>query len=467
MSPGKPSTYLGRVLIVDDDAPSAKLHETILTSAGFRVDLASDLSQMRDALGQVAYDALLLDLELGPEQGLDGLPWVLKAAPSTRVFILTGHGTVERAVECMRRGATGFITKGTPAESIVNEINAHLANRVPRRALALTPETMAELGLVGESPAFRETVAMIDKIRGVDSTVLILGESGTGKEVVARAIHATSGRAPERFDAVNCGAIPEPLLESELFGHRKGAFTDAKTDRKGIFEVCAQGTLLLDEIGDMPLSLQTKILRVLQERTITPVGSTTPITINTRLIAATHRDILDEAKSKRFREDLYYRLSVVVIRLPPLRHRIEDIGILTTHFLEQFNRRFAKNVRPPTPAVVARLSAYDWPGNVRELQNAVERSVVLSSDDQLHVEDMFQHLNLSMPQAAAANEALNAAMLALPLTEAKQAFEKAYLENLLTSSGGNVSEAARISGRYRADIYRLMNRYGFDGRQFR
>ena len=344
-------------------------------------------------------------------------------------------------------------------------MNVHLiaTTKVPPH---LDPDSRKSLGLVGESTAIKEMLAMIDKIRNVDSTVLILGESGTGKEVVARAIHQTSLRTAEHFNAINCGAIPEQLLESELFGHKKGSFTDAKTDRKGIFEVCSNGTLLLDEIGDMPLALQTKLLRVLQERQVTPIGSNTPLSINTRVIAATHRDILDEAKSKRFREDLYYRLSVVVIRIPPLRHRTEDIPSLTNYFLSQFNQRFAKSVRPPSPAVLARMMAYDWPGNVRELQNALERAVVLSSDDELSVDDIFQHLSLRATTSAP-EDGINRSVFSMPLTEAKQCFEKTYIEHLLQLSGGNISEAARISGRYRADIYRLMHRYGFDKGNFR
>jgi DNA-binding NtrC family response regulator len=217
----------------------------------------------------------------------------------------------------------------------------------------------------------------------------------------------------------------------------------------------------------MPMPIQTKLLRVLQEKQITPIGSSTTININTRVIAATHRDILDEAKSKRFREDLYYRLSVVVIRIPPLRHRIEDIPILTNHFLDQFNQRFEKDVRPPKNTLMARLMAYDWPGNVRELQNAIERAVVLSNDGELNIEDMFQHLSLKSSSYGSDDSGLSAGVFSMPLTEAKQAFEKTYLEHLLKLSGGNISEAARISGRYRADIYRLMNRYGFDKGQFR
>lgn len=461
------SKYFGRLLIVDDDPVICRLYEATLAHAGFVVSVANDLRQMRDLVGQFSFTAVILDLNLGNEYGIDGLPFLLKQAPFAKVFILTSNASIEKAVECMQRGATGFLTKDMAPDKVAAEISRHL---VPTATAApeMKPgeEGFVSLGLIGESPAIRELIGTIEKIRNVDSTVLILGESGTGKEVVARAIHNTSPRATHRFEAINCGAIPENLLESELFGHKKGAFTDAKADRKGIFEICSQGTLLLDEIGDMPISLQTKLLRVLQERQITPVGAGTSIPINTRVIAATHRDILDEAKSKRFREDLYYRLSVVVLHIPPLRHRTEDVPLLTRHFLEQFNKRFGRGVRYPSNQIMSRIVAYDWPGNVRELQNAIERAVVLSMDDQLHLEHMFQHLQTRQVQGASSS-GVDSQVFALPLTEAKQHFEKAYLENLLKVSSGNISEAARISGRYRADIYRLMNRYGFDQDQFR
>ena len=458
------SKYKGRILLVDDDVAITLFYETVLDAAGFITHACHDLKTAKELLKQYYFDAVLLDLQLGDEEGISGLPFILKLTPSTKVFILTANSSIERAVECMRRGATGYFIKGTPPEKILAEISAHL--KPAAKGPLLDQETRDTIGLVGDSPAIKEMLAMIDKIRHVDSTILILGESGTGKEVVARAIHQTSPRAAENFNAINCGAIPEQLLESELFGHKKGSFTDAKCDRKGIFEICSNGTLLLDEIGDMPLALQSKLLRVLQERQVTPVGCSTPVQINTRVIAATHRDILDEAKSKRFREDLYYRLSVVVIRIPPLRHRTEDIPALSHYFLNQFNQRFAKNVRPPNAAVMARLMAYDWPGNVRELQNALERAVVLSVDDELSVSDIFQHLNLR-GATSANDDTLSRAVFALPLTEAKQCFEKTYIDHLLTLSVGNISEAARISGRYRADIYRLMHRYGFEKSSFR
>ncbi len=455
----------GRILIVDDDKTASKLGEAILTKAGYVTASVATVLEAREELAQRFYDAMLLDLDLAGERGLDVLAHVLKVAPFTKVIILTASSSIAQAVECMKRGASGFVQKGSPPDVLMAELAKHLTAPAP-----VGPAASGNYGLIGDSPSLKETVATIDRLKSVDSTVLILGESGTGKEVVARALHDSSKRGAQLFSAINCGAIPENLLESELFGHRKGSFTDAKADRKGIFELCTNGTLLLDEIGDMPLVLQTKLLRVLQERTVTPIGASTPIPIGTRVIAATHRDILDEARSKRFREDLYYRLSIVIIRIPPLRHRTEDIPLLTDHFLKIFNQRFSREVRMPPHTTMARMVAYDWPGNVRELQNAIERAVVLSTDGELTTENMFQHLapgREADPKAAAGTALLESAVFNLPLTEAKQAFERAYLERLLRENSGNISEVARLSGRYRADVYRLLQRAGLETDQYR
>jgi transcriptional regulator with GAF, ATPase, and Fis domain len=341
--------------------------------------------------------------------------------------------------------------------------------------------------MIGNSKAFQELCQRLQQLKNVDSTILLLGESGTGKEVIARSLHKISNRQTERFEAINCAAIPENLLESELFGHKRGAFTDAKVDRKGILELCSNGTLLFDEIGDMPLSLQAKLLRVLQERVVTPVGSATPIKIQTRVIAATHRDLIEEVQSGRFREDLYYRLSVVPLYIPPLRHRKEDIPLLVESFINEFNQRFNRGITMPADSVMRRLIAYDWPGNIRELRN----------------EDLFQHLHLpnntpkkgatnssgmssnhsaSMPQSVPTSDVaqsksngqssgsepeLDDKIFQLPLTEAKQAFEKIYLESLLNDTGGNISETSKRAGRYRADIYRLLERYDLHVDEFR
>ncbi len=247
----------------------------------------------------------------------------------------------------------------------------------------------ASLGIIGASQSIQQVFDRIHQVKDVDSTVLINGESGTGKELVARAIHQSSTRAKERFEAVNCGAIAANLLESELFGHKRGAFTDAKADRKGLFEVCDGGTLFLDEIGEMPMNLQVKLLRVLQEREVMPVGSSSTIKVNTRVVAATNKNLADEVKAGNFRTDLYYRLNVLQILLPPLRERTEDIPLLVRFFLDRFNKRFTKSIQPPTKELESRLVSYAWPGNIRELQNAVERGVVLSEDNTLSLDVML------------------------------------------------------------------------------
>ncbi len=457
--------YRGRILILDDDVVTCRLYEALLSHAGYVAESCNNLQTFQEMIMRLSYDAILLDLQLEHERGIDALPIVLKQAPFTKIFVLTSNASIDKAVDCMRRGATGFLQKGAGNDQLLAELAAHLSDHDAPRADGHAKAT--RYGLIGQSAAIEEVIATVEKLRSVDSTVLILGESGTGKEVVARAIHESSRRGKERFGAINCAAIPEALLESELFGHRKGSFTDAKADRKGIFELCSNGTLLLDEIGDMPLMLQTKLLRVLQERQVSPIGANAPIAIDTRVIAATHRDIFDEARSKRFREDLYYRLSIVIIRIPPLRHRPEDIALLTEHFLTTFNQRFGRDVRMPSHSTLARMVAYDWPGNVRELQNAIERAVVLSTDGELAVDNMFQHLDGNLPPAQEQSHLLDDNVFAMPLTDAKQAFERVYLDHLMRVAAGNISEAARISGRYRADVYRLLNRYGLETSAFR
>lgn len=461
-------SYNGRILLVDDDEDVRNFYNATFSSEGYATTSCPDLESMREALALHSYDAIFIDLTLGNESGLDGLAYILKTAPFAKVFILTSKNAVDVAVDCINRGATWYFTKGTPPKDIIEKMSSFIEDS---RSSQIIPSSEAwRSGLIGESSAIIETLDTIEKLRNVDSTVLILGESGTGKEVVARAIHQSSQVSRNRFEAINCGAIPENLLESELFGHKRGAFTDAKSDRKGIFEVCNGGTLLLDEIGDMPLNLQTKLLRVLQERQITPVGASSPISINTRVIAATHRDIMDEVKSGRFREDLFYRLSVVVVHIPALRHRRDDIPLLVGHFLEKFNIRFKKSVLMPPSSVLNRLRSYDWPGNIRELQNAIERGVVLSSDDTLTLENMFSHLDFGARSSLSRDSSgdfENHHVFDLPLTDAKQFFEKTYIERLLKLSKGNVAELARRSGRYRADLYRMLDRYGIEVDEFR
>ena len=477
--------YMGRVLLVDDDETIRAIYGDTLGRQGFGVDEAANLHEMMDSLNSHSYEAILLDLELGSEQGLDGLPYVLKNAPLTRVYILTAHGSIERAVSTMQKGAAGFFSKAKDVEKNVEELRNDLARRGDLQGARKEVWT-DDLGLIGRGGAMQDLYRRIEQVKNVDSTVLIVGESGTGKELIARAIHNLSPRSRGRFEAINCAAIPETLLESELFGHKRGAFTDAKNDRKGIFELCSEGTLLLDEIGDMPLPLQAKMLRVLQEREVTPIGASHPVKINTRILAATHRDLGDEVKCGRFREDLYFRLSVVGVKAPPLRHRGDDIPLLVQNFIDRFNERFDRQVRHPAAQAMSRLRAYDWPGNVRELLNSVERAVILSPDGEFHLEHVFEHLHGQdsystnptdeatslMGSAGTGNGSATASVIedkafTLPLTQARQYFEKCYLQNILKDTNGNISEAARRAGRHRADLYRIMDKYGIDLDAFR
>ena len=360
-----------RVLIVDDEPTTATLVSTNLAKVGFKVESCHSLAAMKEALSTYSFDAILLDLHLDKESGIDGLRHILSEDPFARVFILSGNTSVKLAVEAMQEGASGYFTKDDKLADVGARVLEHLSKRHPDADGEFEPKDFFQLGLIGQGKKYRELCDTIEQIKDVDSTVLILGESGTGKEIVARSLHRLSKRSKGRFAAINCAAIPEQLLESELFGHVKGAFTDAKSDRKGIFETCSDGTLLLDEIGDMPLSLQSKLLRVLQERKIVPVGGSQPVEIGTRVIAATHNDLLEEIDNGRFREDLYFRLSVVPIMVPPLRHRKGDLELLIEHFLKIFNKRFSKAIQMPNQQLMNRLRNYDWPGNIRELKNSL------------------------------------------------------------------------------------------------
>lgn len=452
--------YRGKVLVVDDDPVILDLLKASLEAAGFGTTCVSSVKDMEQAVAQRSYDAVLLDMYLDEEDGLSALPFLTREAPYSKVIMMSAHGTIELAVSAMEKGASSFIAKGKDPEAIVDQLKGRLEK--PAR---VEGDVAENLGVIGKSEPMREVLSKVHRIREVDSTVLILGESGTGKEVIARAIHKSSKRGDNRFEAINCAAIPPTLLESELFGHKRGAFTDAKADRKGIFELCSEGTLLLDEIGEMPIELQAKLLRVLQEREVTPLGASKGVKINTRVIAATNKDLQKEVREGRFREDLYFRLAVLTIELAPLRERTEDIPALVAHFLQQMNERFGKSIRMPDQEVMTRLMAYPWYGNIRELQNAIERGVVLAADDEIMLEDMLP----ASRGSGIAEEKTNAQadFLNTTLSEAKQKFEREYLRQLLELTRGNISEIARISGRYRADVYRLLTKHGVEWEEFR
>lgn len=457
-------TSQASILIVDDDPITRELLEARLEDAGFRVFLAEGLSEFKCRIKERSFDLVLLDLFLGEENGLEVIPDLMRESPYSKIVVMSAHGTIQLAVDALEKGATTFLCKTQELGDLVSVLSQKFP---PKPKLArLSPLSGKNLGIVGATPNIQDVITKIELFKDVDSTILITGESGTGKELVARAIHGESLRRDLRFEAINCGAIPENLLESELFGHKRGAFTDAKSDRKGLFEICDGGTLLLDEIGEMPLPLQVKILRVLQEKEVTPIGGSQSLKIDTRVVVATNRDLAEEVKRGTFRNDLYYRLNVLRIHVPPLRDRKADIPLLIDGFLERFNRRFSRSVKRCSKELETRLVNYDWPGNIRELQNAVERATVLSPDGELHLEHMLE-LSTEGCELTPADAPLTSDLWQRSLSDAKCEFEKAYLQHLLQATKGNISEVARISGRYRTDIYRLMTKYNMEGESFR
>lgn len=451
-----------KTLVVDDEDTSSLILSSILKGLGFLVDAAFDRKVMQQRLSAETYDIVFLDYKLGDDNGLNILTDLVKDFPSTRVLMITAHGSIELALKAMHLGASGFIEKPFDEGKVEVEIRRSLRIK-EHDANELQKGSSIPSGIVGSSPAVRRIHDQIGKMKNVNTTVLIAGESGTGKELIAKALHNLSERRAERFEAVNCAAIPETLLEAELFGYKRGAFTDAKSDRKGLFEICDQGTLFLDEIGELPLPLQSKLLRVLQEKVVTPLGSSTSVKVHTRVVVATNRNLKWLVKENRFRKDLYYRLSILQIESTPLRDRAEDIPELTRHFVQSISRNLDRNVRQPSAEVMARLESYDWPGNIRELQNSLERAIVLSENGELSLDDIFSNVDLDQDSS----DSIPDVSCILPLSESKDEFEKKYLEKLLSATKGNVTRASQVAGRIRTDMYRLFTKYRLDPSDFK
>lgn len=447
-----------RLLVVDDDQSTLLVLKSILENKGYRVDCVSDERGLFECLNRYSFDAVFLDYRLNAQNGLELLRDILRDFPFTKVIIITAYGSVDLAVEAMQRGASGFIPKPIDTKKVLEEIE-----KITLRTAFDTEEDDSEAkystGIIGSSYAVKRIHEQIERMKDVESTVLITGESGTGKELIARSLHKLSRRSDSRFEAINCAAIPDTLLEAEMFGFKRGAFTDAKTDKKGLFEICHGGTLFLDEIGEVPLTLQGKLLRVLQEKVITPLGCTISRAVNTRIVAATNLNLEREVKEGRFRMDLFYRLSVLQIDSPPLRERLEDIPALAQFILRNTGERLGISVPALSPEVLARLRNYPWPGNIRELQNALERAMVMSQGDDLDLRDIFP--KTSMKYMSADQEEVSFREFK-PLTVAKEEFEKGYLQQLLLATKGNVSQAANISVRSRTDMYRLFSKYKID-----
>lgn len=452
-------------IVVDDEETSRVILSSILKTLGFEVTNFASADEFLGSVETTSPTLVFLDYRLGDDDGLEVLDRLVKRHPTAKTLMITAHGTVELALKAMRRGAIGFITKPFEEDDVAVEIQR--ATKQQERPLRVPlAQDQRDSGIMGVSPAIKRIHDQINKMKDVNTTVLINGESGTGKELIASALHNLSKCKDERFEAINCAAIPETLLEAELFGYRKGAFTDAKQDRKGLFEVCSKGTLFLDEVGELPLALQSKLLRVLQEKVVTPLGSSQSVKVGTRVVAATNRNLKWLVNERKFRKDLYYRLSILQIESPPLRERSEDIPELVVYFARKIA---AEHGKPPCEIdddIMVRLESYDWPGNVRELQNSLERAIVLSENGKISLDDIFAGSHFDDETAGGSNSS-ESVSIAIPLTEAKDDFERKYLDKLLRMTKGNVSQASRVAGRIRTDMYRLFSKYDLNPNDYK
>jgi DNA-binding NtrC family response regulator len=446
-----------RILCIDDDQDQCDLLETALARLGYVAVSTTSPTAGLEALAKGTFDAVITDIGMGEMEGITLCQRVIDTHPNVPVLVLTGQGTMEAAVGALRAGAYDFLHK--PVDS--NLLGISLARALQHAKLRAEVQRLKTVlhdrakgrPLIGNSPAMKRLVELIGRIAGSDASVLIQGETGTGKELVARAVHGASARRDGPFIAINCAAMPASLLESELFGHARGAFTDANTARQGLFVEASGGTLFLDEVGDMPPEMQVKLLRAIQERRVRPVGGNSEIEFDARIIAATHRDLEAEVEAKRFREDLYYRINVVRIDVPALRERNSDVLELTAHFLEAAGSRSGKGRLELTPIVAGRLLSYDWPGNVRELENCIERAVALARFDQLTVEDL--------PEKVRGYRGDNVLMAAgegdeiVTIAEV----ERRYMLHVLQLVNGNKAKAAQLLQVDRRTLYRKLERY--------
>jgi two-component system nitrogen regulation response regulator NtrX len=446
------------ILIVDDEPGVRSALSGVLRDEGYEVDAAESGEACLELLARQAYDVVVLDVWLPGMDGLATLTRMRERQIDAQVVIISGHGNVESAVRAIKMGAFDFVEKPLSLEKTVLVVrNALRQKRLEAENLALRAKVDAQHQMIGESYAMsklREQVAMAAPTNG---RVLIIGENGTGKELVARTIHHTSRRKSGPFVEVNCAAIPEELIESELFGHVRGAFTGAVADKPGRFEQANGGTIFLDEIGDMSLKTQAKVLRVLQEQVMEPVGGSTRIRVDARVLAATNKDLPAEIRGGRFREDLYFRLNVVPIFVPPLRERTEDVALLADHFMAMLGREYGRRAKTFDPDAVEALRRYPWPGNVRELRNLVERLMIMVPGDRVSSRDLtfLEHGIVGTPQAPAHHSSP-----ILPLHDARDEFEKEYILRALAAQQGNMSRTADVLGVERSNLYRKMRAFG-------
>jgi two-component system, NtrC family, response regulator HydG len=466
-----------KVMVVEDDPEVAKAIARRLGASGDRHELEiidepfSVLARLE--AGTADWDVMLLDVGLPGMSGIEVLKRFREAGSPVSIIMLTGDQTAATATECMRAGAFYYLTKPFRSYELSSMVVSGARHSQLRRQLERRDAGGSESVVVGTSSAMRRLHSAVERLASQDVSILIQGESGTGKELVARALHAGGPRRKARFVALNCGAIPESLIDSELFGHARGAFTGATTDRAGVFVEADGGTLFLDEIGDMPISVQARLLRVLQEGEVRPVGSSGVRSVDVRVIAATHVDLAAAVEAGRFRQDLYYRLNVVVLAVPPLRERLEDLPLLAAHFLRKHGGKHPPSLAPDTLEVMA---SYEWPGNVRELENAVMHAIALHHGEVIGPESLPQQIQRArgrprLEPARRAPETNPGEDDLLPLTEAKRrasmVYERRYLIRVMERARGSVSEAARLAGLDRTNFRRLLQRHGLEASTFK
>lgn len=448
-----------RALVIDNDPAHAETVADSLSSVGYECTVATSGTDGAEHIQRGAYEIVITDLKMPDIGGLEILGTCKEALPDAEVILVTGHGTVQSAVEAMQQGAFNYLLKPLDLKQLRAVVDNAARNQHLRRANAELSRRLDEKfgfeGVIGNSPQMHDVINRLSRIAPTDATVLIKGDTGTGKELVAQAIHQNSPRKNRPFVGLNCAALSENILESELFGHVKGAFTDASSDRVGKFEYAHGGTLFLDEVGDMPLPTQIKLLRVLESGEITRVGSNEPIKVNVRILSATNRDLEEAIASGSFREDLYHRLKVVSINLPRLSERTQDIPLLIEHFIKMFSQRHNKEISGMSTAARRRLMAYNWPGNVRQLKNAVESMIVVDLDGTLDLDDLPEDLTPSDGAVADANGRGLGELVGKPLSE----IEGMFIAETLQFTNGNREEAANLLGIGQRTLYRKIKEF--------
>ena len=438
------------ILIVDDDKNMLDVLRFRLESEGYKV---TSTNMVKDALTMTKdelFDLALVDLKIDRNDGIELMQKLHRLSPEMPVIILTAYGTIETAVDAMKHGAYSYLTK--PFDrlelclQIKNGLEKSSLSREIRRLRALVGERYEFENIIGKSKKMQEVMEQISRTAEIDSNVCIYGETGTGKELIAKSSHLLSSRKEKIFVAINCAAIPEGLLEAELFGYERGAFTGAVRNKKGLFAQADGGTIFLDEISEMSESMQAKLLRVLQEKEFHPLGAEKSIKVDVKIIAATNKNLEDEVKSRNFREDLFYRIHVIPVYIPPLRERKEDIPFLVDHFMKKFAGNMKKEIKGISTPALQKLFSYEWPGNVRELENSVEYAVAMTTGDIIGEDLILQTKTVEQGELK-------------PLKEAKNEFEKKYISNLISLTRGNVSKASRLAGKYRSDFYGLLKKH--------